>query len=74
MAVEKASTQGDNISTVTERSFVLSTLERQYVVKALQLQIASLKRSMAAEIAGSDIYRFRLNDKGVCEKLLDKFS
>lgn len=37
----------------------LTNLETQWVRKSLDLQIASLKRSLAKEMQGSDIYALR---------------
>lgn len=51
----------------------LDVIERQWVEKALATLKASLVRSLAKEMAGSDIYRLRQVEIGAIDKLILKF-
>lgn len=51
----------------------LTSLERQWVMKSIDLQVASLKRSLTKEIAGSDIHRLRSKEINDLQSLVSKF-
>lgn len=47
------------MATSKSYSVTVSLLERQWIEKSLDLQLKSLKRSLANEISGSEIYALR---------------
>lgn len=51
----------------------LTSLERQWVMKSIDLQVASLKRSLTKEIVGSDIHRLRSKEINDLQSLVSKF-
>lgn len=47
-------------------------LERLYVQKALDLYVESLRRSLAKEIPGTDVHRFRTADMSAVRAIADR--
>lgn len=66
------STKGEIVAT-TEKAVELSSLERQWVRKSLELQRASLQRSVSKEIVGSDIFVLRRREIADLDALINKF-
>lgn len=48
----------------------VSLLEKQWIAKALDLQQKSLKRSLANEMAGSEIYELRHREIAALDSLI----
>ena len=66
------STKGEIVAN-TEKPVELSSLERQWVRKSIDLQMKSLKRSLANEIQGSEIYALRQREIADLNSILVKF-
>ena len=58
---------------MADKKFELTNLEVQWVRKSLQLQRASLQRSISKEIVGSDIYVLRQREIADLYALMNKF-
>ena len=63
----------ENFVMADVRKFELSNLEVQWVRKSIDLQLASLRRSIGKEILGSDIYFLRQREIEDLQSLLNKF-
>ena len=62
---------GDTV--MADKKVELTNIEVQWVRKSLQLQRASLQRSISKEIVGSDIYVLRQREIADLDALVNKF-